>query len=92
MIILSKYLFLIRILLCANSTVLYRRNCLARIYPQDLFTSGEFLVKHENYCHKIKTLKVYALERGRERDFIIYKRKILGGLVSNLHRKMILME
>ena len=50
---------------------------------QRSFTSKIASVKHMNYWDRLKSLKLYSLERRRERYIIIYTWKILNSLVPN---------
>lgn len=52
---------------------------------QRSFTSKIMEVRHLNYWERLKSLKLYSLERRRERYAILYIYKILiGGTINNL--------
>jgi hypothetical protein len=51
---------------------------------QRSFTAKIVEVQHLNYWERLKRLKLYSLERRRERYIILYVFKILNGLVPNI--------
>ena len=84
MLTLFKSLILPRIEYCCILTSPYKAGEIAELEGiQRSFTSKIESVKHLNYWDRLKHLKLYSLERRRERYLIIYTWKILEGLVPN---------
>ena len=89
MLTLFKSLIFPRIEYCCILTSSFKAGEISDIESiQRSFTAHIVNVNHLNYWARLKVLKLYSLERRRERYFIIYTWKILEGLVPNLNSKI----
>ena len=89
MLTLFKSLILPRLEYCCILTSPFRAGEIADIENiQRSFTSHITNANHLNYWERLKELKLYSLERRRERYLIIYTWKLLEGLVPNLNSKV----
>ena len=84
MLTLFKSLILPRIEYCCILTSPFKAGEISDIEGiQRSFTAQIENVKHLNYWERLQYLKLYSLERRRERYIVIYTWKILEGLVPN---------
>ena len=91
MLTLFKSLVLSRLEYCSVLTSPYKIGEINELESvQRNFTSHINSVNHLHYWDRLKALKLYSLERRRERYQIIYVWKIIEGLVPNLHTRIII--
>ena len=89
MMTLFKLLVLSRIEYCSVLTSPYMKGEIETLESiQRSFTAHISSVKHLDYWERLQSLKLYSLERRRERYIIIYVWKIIENLVPNLRTEI----